>query len=404
MPSAPSNAELQAAINASTSYNSQTEAAMALGLNRRTYLDRLTAAKRKGIKPSADRTSHLDPLEQIRRLEKELKQAQSESADSAAIKRIIGGIASKTSKLKIPSWMVKTKPPSSPGVPLLFLSDLHWGEVVHSSQINGVNTYNTQIAHDRLKAAITGAFTLLDIVSQGENNYPGIVIPLGGDMVSGDIHEELAESNDMHTIPTVLDLHTQLVGLIRAAADKYGHVFCPCVSGNHGRNTKKIRAKDRNHTSFDWLLYQLLARHFEGDKRITFYIPDGSDASFSIYGTKYLLTHGDQFRGGDSMIGCLGPITRGDHKKRSRNAQIDLSYDVMICGHWHQYIHLTKLIVNGSLKGYDEFAYTCNFGFERPQQALWITHPVHGITFRMPVYVDKDKNKKVVQSWVSIPR
>lgn len=403
MPSPISKAELQSALDTSTAHTSQTEAAKALGLNRRTFLDRVEEAKRRGMKPLQNGTSHLDPVEQIRRLEKELKQAQAESADSAAVKRIIGAMATKTSDLKIPAWMVGTKKPSSPGVPLLFLSDLHWGEVVHPSQINGVNKYNTQIAHERLQAALTGAFTLLDIISPS-NDYPGIVIPLGGDMVSGDIHEELAESNEMHTIPTVLDLHTQLVGLISAAADRYGAVFCPCVSGNHGRNTKKIRAKDRNHTSFDWLLYQLLAKTFAADKRVTFYIPDGSDASFSIYGTRYLLTHGDQFRGGDSMIGCLGPITRGDHKKRSRNAQVDLSYDVLLCGHWHQYIHLTRLIVNGSLKGYDEFAYANNFSFERPQQALWITHPAHGITFRMPVYVGRDKNKRFNQAWVAIPR
>ena len=103
------------------------------------------------------------------------------------------------------------------------------------------------------------------------------------------------------------------------------------------------------------------------------------------------------------MIGALGPIIRGDHRKRSRNGQIDLSYDVMICGHWHQYMHLTRLIVNGSLKGYDEYAYTNNFGFEQPQQALWLTHPKHGITFRMPVYVDRDRAAPKT-AWVSIPK
>ena len=35
-----------------------------------------------------------------------------------------------------------------------------------------------------------------------------------------------------------------------------------------------------------------------------------------------------QFSSG--MIGALGPIIRGDHKKRSRNAQIDMEYDVML--------------------------------------------------------------------------
>ena len=101
------------------------------------------------------------------------------------------------------------------------------------------------------------------------------------------------------------------------------------------------------------------------------------------------------------MIGALGPIIRGDHKKRSRNAQISMEYDTLLLGHWHQYIHLTRLIVNGSLKGYDEYAYTNNFPFEKPQQALWLTHPKYGITYRMPVFVNREQPSKPTQ-WISV--
>ena len=148
------------------------------------------------------------------------------------------------------------------------------------------------------------------------------------------------------------------------------------------------------------LLYQFLDKHFENDERVTFLIPDGSDAYYSIYGHKYLLTHGDQFRGGDGVIGALGPIIRGDHRKRSRNAQIEMEYDTMLLGHWHQLIQLERLIVNGSLKGYDEYAYANNFGFEPPRQALWLTHPEHGLTFSMPVYVDR-KRQVISKEWIS---
>jgi hypothetical protein len=108
--------------------------------------------------------------------------------------------------------------------------------------------------------------------------------------------------------------------------------------GNHGRLTHKMRAKGRNFTSVDWLIYQMLAMHFKDDADTTFYIPDGSDALYRVYNHRYLLTHGDQFRGGDGMIGMLGPIMRGDHKKRSRNMQINMAYDTMMIGHWHQLI------------------------------------------------------------------
>lgn len=64
-------------------------------------------------------------------------------------------------------------------------------------------------------------------------------------------------------------------------------------------------------------------------------------------------------------------------------------WDTMICGHFHTLMMLPHLIVNGSLKGLDEYAFANNFGFERPSQALWLTQPEHGITFQMPVYVDE---------------
>lgn len=343
----------------------------------------------------------LDLKKEVQRLRAELKLAQAESADAAAVKHVIGHTVEKASTLKALNWMTKPGKPSAPGVPMLFLSDLHWGEVVYPAQVNNVNSYNLAIARTRLRTVVDTSIELLRIIDP-TRSYPGVVVALGGDMISGDIHEELAESNEMHSIPTVLDLLEHIASALKVFADTYGAVFVPCVSGNHGRNTKKIRAKDRNHTSFDWMLYQLLARHFVDDKRVTFYIPDGPDAAFRIYSTRYNLTHGDQFRGGDGMIGALGPIIRGDHKKRSRNAQIDLSYDVLMLGHWHQYMHLTRLLVNGSLKGYDEYANSSNFGFELPQQSLHITHPKHGITFRMPVYAESNRGL-VSREWVSVP-
>ena len=102
------------------------------------------------------------------------------------------------------------------------------------------------------------------------------------------------------------------------------------------------------------------------------------------------------------MIGALGPIIRGDHKKRSRNAQVDRPYDTMLLGHWHQLIQLQRLIVNGSLKGYDEYASQNNFSYEIPRQALWFTHPKHGITISMPVNVDEAKARSTAEkAWVS---
>jgi len=398
---------VQEAINALAARGGNTvHAAAMLGIGRGALQGRIRVGKERGMTPSAG-TPDADDVQglksKVKRLEAALKSHENQSEQGCQIKAVIGAMGRQVEELDPPPWTVTPqKKATSPGVPTLFLSDLHWGETVFPSQINNVNEYNVKIAHKRMDTCVSSAIHLLKIISPGMD-YPGIAIPLGGDMISGNIHDELTATNEINSMPAVLDLYGVLVGVISAMADQFKHVFLPCVSGNHGRDTKKIWNKDRHHTSFDWLLYRFLAKHFDGDKRVTFFIPDSSDAYYKVYNHAYLLTHGDQFRGGDGLIGCLGPIIRGDHKKRSRNAQIDMEYDTMLLGHFHQYLHHGRVIVNGSLKGYDEYAYSGNFGFEQPQQALWITHPCHGQTFRMPVFVGNQQAGAKTE-WVSVPK
>jgi len=394
----------QEAIDFVAKHGSQANAARALNIPYATFKSRYSEAVQRNFHPSKDvedlnNVAHVKA--RLKRVEAELRTANDKALTHSAVKRSIINLDKNVAETPTPRWVIDVKKGHDrPGVPTVFVSDLHWAEVITASQINGVNRYDLKIAQTRMQRLAESTIRLLSILSP-KMDYPGIVIPLGGDMVSGNIHDELTTTNHFNSMPTVLDLFENLGSFIATMADTFGRVFLPCVTGNHGRNTQKIWNKDRHHTSFDWLLYCFLAKHFVGDPRITFLIPDGPDAYYKIYNYKYLLTHGDQFRGGDGLIGALGPIIRGDHKKRSRNTQIDMDYDTLIMGHFHQYMHLTRLIVNGSLKGYDEYAYNNNFPFEKPQQALWLTHPKYGITYRMPVFIDKER-ASVKTSWVSV--
>jgi hypothetical protein len=370
------------------------------------------AARKLGCTPSAVR-AHVQKIQQsggvlkgkdheLASLRSHVKTLEAHVLTDERVRKELLKIS--TEAVEPPKWLAT--PPKrvtdTAGVPVLFASDWHWGEVVRPAEIGGVNEYNLKIAHERARSFVTVAIDLLkNHLKSG--NYPGIVFILGGDMISGEIHEELAQTNELESIPAMLDLLGVLIWCIDTLAKEFGHVFVPCVTGNHGRTTRKPRAKRRNHTNFDWLVYQLLQKHYANDKRVQFLIPEGPDAYFKVYGTRYLLTHGDQFRGGDGMIGALGPISRGDKKKRSRNVQTDRSFDVMLLGHWHSYIHLNRFIVNGTLKGYDEYADANNFDVEPAQQALWITHPDHGITFRMPVFVQRGGVLPKTE-WISVPK
>jgi hypothetical protein len=159
------------------------------------------------------------------------------------------------------------------------------------------------------------------------------------------------------------------------------------VVGNHGRNSYKPIAKNRAQDNFDWLLYHLLARDLKGLKNITWNISEAADTMHTIYETRFCYSHGDQFRGGGGISGLLSPLMIGAHRKHKRQAAVRKPFDWLVLGHWHQYSVFKGIIVNGSLKGYDEYAAVNNFDFEPPQQAYFLTQPRWGITISGPVHV-----------------
>lgn len=395
------------ALKAYAKHQNVTRAAESLGIPRTTLASRLAAARLEGItaeseiKDKPQRNENDILRDRVFELESQLKAVRAATLTDEYVQRKIIGLAEKVGEIRPPKWTVEMpRGKARPGVPVALWSDWHWGEVVLPEQIGGVNAFNLEIAHVRARRLVERTVYLLrsHVV---QPKYDGIVVCLGGDMLSGDIHEELTETNDAPMMPCLLDLFGVLCAALESLAAEFGSVFVPCVAGNHGRTSRKPRAKNRAFTNFDWLLYQFLARAFTQDKRVQFHIPDGPDALFRVFGTRYLLTHGDQFRGGDGIIGPIGPITRGHKRKSSRNSAIDQAYDVMLCGHWHQEMHLSRTIVNGSLKGYDEYANQNNFDFEQPRQALWLTHPERGITMRMSVHLDEPA-EAAAAPWVSL--
>lgn len=331
------------------------------------------------------------------RLKREIKNAHKEVMISKTMKELIHGSTTHLDKAP-PKWLNPTKKDKEmTGIPVLFLSDFHFDEVVDTAQIGYVNKFNHNIAEDRIKHSFKTTINLLDNYMVNPS-YDGIVVALGGDMLAGNIHDELAETNHQSILRSVNDLSDLLIEGFAGLADSFGKVFVPCVVGNHGRLHKKPRHKNKVFDNFEWIVYQNLAKYFADDDRFTFHIPDGPDAQFSVYDKTFLLTHGDQFRGGNAIAGIFSPLMLGMTRKQKKHAAIGKPFDIMMCGHFHQYIHSNSLIVNGSLKGYDEYASTNNFSFEEPQQALFIVHPVFGITYRIPIMCDsyeKDESKPI---------
>lgn len=305
-----------------------------------------------------------------------------------------------------PAWLSgRGVPNGERGGPLCILSDVHYGERIRGAEINNVNEFNARIAAQRIKRfAETVSDLCTNHMGRASVQYPGMVLCLGGDMIGGDIHEELLATNERTPHQSVNDLTDLVAGVVEHFASKFGRVFVPCVVGNHGRSTKKMRMKQRVFTNYDWSIYTNLEREFRKSKHVQFLIPNDADAYFEVYGHRYLLTHGDSLgvKGGDGIIGALGPIMRGTLKVHASEAQIDRDFDTLVMGHWHQYITLPGLIVNNAVKGYDEYAHLMlRAKYSRPSQALWFNHPEHGITAHWQVYLDKRLSATRNKKWLT---
>jgi hypothetical protein len=318
---------------------------------------------------------------------KELRHVLKERNDLVQrLSRELGVLEKVGHRSQPPGWL--SAPPKSRSkhhaTPWLMLSDLHLDEVVNPDEMHGINAYDRRIAEMRLTAVFEGAARITRDYWSGLT-YDGIVCVLGGDIFSGNIHDELRETNADTLLASVDHWIDPIAAGVEMLADTFGKVHVPVVVGNHGRTTRKPRAKLRARDNFDWFIGRALQRVFRSDSRVTFEIPDAPDALVAAYGRTVLVTHGDQTSGGAGIGGIWPPIMRLDARKSQRQAAVDQPYDLMVMGHWHQLVFGPKFIVNGSLKGYDEYAYTSNFGYEPPQQALWLMTPEHGITWRAPV-------------------
>src|SRR5208283_5382934 len=294
-----------------------------------------------------------------------------------------------------PEWIERPRRGGVRGVPTCLWTDWHIGEIVKRETTNGLNEFNMKVAWTRAQRLVDTTVELAyEHMGRAKYSYPGAVVMIGGDMITGNIHPELIMTNDRTNQQAINETTDMLAGCLEQMASKFGRLFVPCVTGNHPRDKmySKFRvAKAPAYTSHEWVIYCNLERYFRKSKNIQFMIPGGTDAIFKVVGHRYLLTHGDTngVKGGDGIIGALGPIVRGALKVHDSEAQIGVDIDTLVMGHWHQRVDIDGIIVGNSFIGYNEHGRIgLRAKFTTPSQLLWCTHSKYGLTARWPIYLE----------------
>jgi hypothetical protein len=274
---------------------------------------------------------------------------------------------------------------------------MHFDEVVNPEEMDWCNAYNREIALQRLRRTVDSSFELCRDYYTGLV-YDGFDLIWGGDTFTGEIHEEVTQTNEDRLLGTLDFWMDELGAVVERAATEFGRVRNVCQYGNHPRLTKRMQYTQRAKTNLEWFLFQRLAKQFSS-QFVTWQVPLAPYTQFETYNVRYRLVHGDPTslgaKGGDGITGSLRPVIQGAQRATRRAVAQGNPFDVLLVGHWHQYNMLPAkgVIMNGSMKGYDPFASGNNFEPEPATQAFWLTTPEHGITFASPIICQDRKRE-----------
>jgi hypothetical protein len=257
-------------------------------------------------------------------------------------------------------------------------SDWHMGERVRPEQIGHRNEYNPEIAQERADQFFRSNVTLLS-GARSLWDVRQMVLWLGGDLMTGYIHEELMEENFLSPVEEALLVYETFRRGIQYLLDEtdLDCILIPTSFGNHGRTSLRIRIHSGARNSYEWMLYHFLARHFEEEPRVHFQISNGYNNLVDLYGLRINFHHGDAVKYAGGVGGLAVPVNRRigriatsippEWEGTERGAP-----HLDVFGHYHQRLYPGSFIANGSNIGWNDFAERFGFPFEKPAQTSFV--------------------------------
>lgn len=293
----------------------------------------------------------------------------------------------------VPKWLSKKPPTSSRHevAACFMLSDLHFQEVVREQEVNGFNAYNHDISVERFDRVVERAACHPQKYI-GDRGIEKAVVCLGGDIITGSIHDEYERTNDMTEMEAVVFWTPKLASAMTYLADEWDcPIVVPQLTGNHDRLHKKKPTKQAAESAYTWIIYSMMNKMLENDDRITPLLTSSSEVITQVYDLKILWEHGDMGVGGSSGSGIGGIWPTMRRKVQNAHAafqNVGMPFDYYVVGHWHQFAASREFLVNNCLKGYDEFASKFRFAPSAPSQALFYVTPERGLGDWHEIFAD----------------
>lgn len=311
----------------------------------------------------------------LRRRVEELKLEMGEhEAVFESIKREFKGIEMKDPAIYIPP--PKGTKVSVPVTAVMVLSDWHVGEYVEADEIEEFNHYSWPIAQKRAYY-LQKQFVNWVAVQRTATVVDELVVVVVGDMISGDIHQELQVTNEFPVPVQTVRSGVLIAKTIAELAVHFPKVRVEYIAAdNHSRLTKKPQWKEGGFNSYSYIVGWIAKERLSNIKNVEFSLHATVKTLVEIQHFKYLCMHGHNIKGwaGFPWYGTDRQVAREAKARRRRPSK---NFDKCIIGHFHAPLWTTDYIVNGSLSGTSELDHAMGRDAD-PCQIAFLVHPRYG--------------------------
>lgn len=326
----------------------------------------------------------LKPAEQILALQAQLERVETSyreyKKNHGLIEQMLDGVLASIPMLTPTAPIYK--PPKTRKVEqdisvVLHVTDAHYGAIQDEDEIEGFGKYSPEISRERQYGFVRD---VLDWTTLHRTVYsiPEARFLVTGDLISGDIHDELRVTNAFPAPRQAVEAGEILAHQAALAAPHFEHVELDIITDdNHGRLTRKPQAKEAGFNNWMYVTASIAQKLLTKHKNVVVNIWPMSQKVVNVNGRRYLLTHGHD------VMGWAGFPYYGIERRTAREALKRMNgpdltkFDKIIMGHWHAPLEHPYYWIGGSVSGTDAYDHK-NGRQSEPQQLSWMVHPKWG--------------------------
>ena len=286
--------------------------------------------------------------------------------------------------VSLPDQFNPGKKSKSKCIAVMQISDGHMGSVQNPDEIEGFGEFSPELCESRQISYVERFINWVEM-HRLAYNIEEVAVLVTGDMISGDIHDELKITNAFPSPVQVVRAAEVLTRQIALIAPYFSRVTVHFISeDNHARLTKKPQAKEAGYNSLNYLVGYIAQQYLMNHVNVEFNIYPQYEKVVHVSNRQYLISHGH------GIMGWGGIPYYGIERKVGKESQARLQvvmndinqakqvgFHKYVFGHWHTPFDMPLYACCGSVSGTDAYDHK-NGRYARPSQSSWIVHPKHG--------------------------